>query len=64
MRNIPDYRLEPPESIECPPCPVCGSLLYDYVCVDVSGDVVGCSECVKTKDPWEYLEILEDDDDW
>ncbi len=64
MGNIPDYLLDPPEPMECPSCPVCGTEMYDYVYIDIDGEVVGCSECVRSKDPWEYLEMLEDEDNF
>ena len=60
--TIPDYRLEPPPAPNYPACPMCGTELYDYVFVDVYGDVVGCSECVHSKDPWEYAEMMANED--
>ena len=62
MMTIPDYRLEPPPAPKYPSCPFCGTDMYDFVFVDVSGDVVGCSECVHTKDPWEYAEMMANED--
>ena len=59
---IDDYRLDPPlDKYAVPPCPKCGAGLYGYLFLDIDGDVVGCTECVTTKDPWEYVEMLEDE---
>ena len=62
MTTIPDYKLEPPTAPKYPSCPICGTELYDYIVLDAYGDAVGCSECTKTKDPWEYQEMLADED--
>ena len=58
MTTIPDYRLDPPKAESIPPCPICGAELYGYLFLDVFNDVVGCTECIRTKDPWEYVEML------
>lgn len=62
METILDYRLEPPRAIDYPCCPCCGTYLYDYIVMDITGDVVGCSECTKAKSAEEYMEILNDED--
>lgn len=61
MTTIPDYKLDPPKSNMLPPCPMCGAELYGYIFIDIYGDPVGCTECVRTKDPWEYVEMLSDE---
>ena len=59
MTTIPDYRLEPPPAPKLPSCPVCGNDNYDYVIEDISGDIIGCSECVRCYTVYEYAEKLE-----
>ena len=62
MTTVPDYRLDPPrETCTIPPCPKCGAELYGYLFLDIDGDIAGCTECVRTKDPWEYMEMLADE---
>ena len=35
-------------------CPVCGALYPDDVYIQKNGEVIGCSECVKCKDGYEW----------
>lgn len=44
-------RLTPPEPDEAY-CPVCGSMCGTYYIV--SGEIVGCEECVELADAFEY----------
>lgn len=37
-------------------CPICGEEVYETVFVDNGGDVIGCENCVETKEPYEVLE--------
>lgn len=37
-------------------CPVCGSDTLEEVYIDQYNHVVGCNECVTTKDIYEYTE--------
>ena len=37
-------------------CPICGKEVYETVFVDNYGDVIGCENCVETKEPYEVLE--------
>ena len=37
-------------------CPVCGELVEDRVYVSTDGDILGCENCVKEKDPREMIE--------
>lgn len=53
---VPDYKLDPPSPIEYPECPLCGSSMYDYIVVDIWGNVCGCSECTKQITADEMLE--------
>lgn len=49
---LPELPLEPPEAMG-PICPVCGREAYTiYKAVD-SEDVVGCDNCIFTKDAWD-----------
>lgn len=36
-------------------CPVCGEEVYETVFVSNDGDVLGCDNCAKIKEPWEML---------
>lgn len=62
MTTVLDYKLDPPKANTLPPCPMCGAELYGYIFIDIYGDAVGCTECIKTKDPWEYVEMLADEE--
>lgn len=56
--NLRDYRLEPPEAPAAPPCPVCGSDMYDTIYENGDG-IVGCDICIShmsAEDWWEELE--------
>jgi len=42
-----DYRLEPPDPIEVPECPCCGSTEYSFIFKGDDGDgVIGCDDCI------------------
>jgi hypothetical protein len=36
-------------------CPICGERVFEIVYVSTDGDVVGCENCVNTKEPYEVL---------
>lgn len=36
-------------------CPVCGEENPEYF-YTADGEVIGCSECVRLEDPWEWTE--------
>ena len=38
---------------QCPHCPVCGAETPDFYRNAVTGEIVGCYECVKWADGWE-----------
>lgn len=52
-RDIPERPLEPPPEPPFPRCPVCGDET-DTLYKDKYGDIVGCDNCVTTKDAWEW----------
>ena len=52
MIDVPDWRLDPPES-NPPICPICGAET-DTFYVDKDGEIFGCGECVKAKDAWDW----------
>ena len=62
MTTVPDYNLEPPPAHKYPCCPMCGTELYDYVIMDIAGEIVGCSECTRTLDCYEYEAVLIDEE--
>lgn len=37
-------------------CPVCGEKVFETVYVSNDGDIVGCENCVNTKEPYEVLD--------
>lgn len=53
-RDIPERPLEPPEN-DMPRCPVCGEET-EIIFIDKYGDVVGCEECVTTRNAYEWQE--------
>ena len=50
----PSY-YEPPEPTPPPRCPICGAET-DTFKRDHFGDIVGCDECVKDVDAWDWRE--------
>lgn len=52
-----DYRLEPPDPIEVPECPCCGSIIYSYIYDGYDG-IAGCSECISGMTAEEWWEEL------
>lgn len=48
----PSY-YEPPEPEQVPVCPVCGEET-DTFKRDYYGDIVGCDNCVRDVDAWDY----------
>lgn len=47
--------------MECNPsphyyCPICDGEVYETVYVSEDGEVIGCENCVQTKEPYEVLE--------
>lgn len=36
-------------------CPVCGDRVFEKVYVSNDGEVVGCENCITTKEPYEVL---------
>lgn len=34
-------------------CPVCGDKVYEELYVSNDGEIVGCENCISTKEPWE-----------
>lgn len=46
--------LEPPTPPDAPVCPVCGSET-DTFYYDKYHEIVGCSECIETRDAWEVI---------
>ena len=47
--------LTPPEPTPPPICPICGAET-DTFKRDYFGDIVGCDECIKEVDAWDYRE--------
>ncbi len=41
-------------------CPVCGEVATETVYVDNNGNVIGCENCVETKEPEELIEYETD----
>lgn len=37
-------------------CPVCGEEVSETVYVSNDGEIVGCENCISTKEPWEMME--------
>lgn len=52
--DIPERPLEPPD-YKVPRCPVCGEETY-LIFIDKYGDVVGCEECITTRNAYEWQE--------
>ena len=53
-RNLPDYRLDPPEPPEYPACKCCGSTEYDQIYFDIDGEWAGCDACMSHEDADDY----------
>lgn len=52
--GVTDYPGPPPEE-PLPICPVCGAET-DTFFQDKYGDIVGCDECIKRLDAWDYVQ--------
>lgn len=54
---MPELPLEPPEE-KMYECPICGAELCgaSTVYIDEFGDIIGCEDCVSTKDAANYFE--------
>lgn len=37
-------------------CPICGEEVFETVFVDNDGEIIGCENCAKTKEPYEVFE--------
>jgi predicted RNA-binding Zn-ribbon protein involved in translation (DUF1610 family) len=37
-------------------CPICGEEIYETVFVNNDGEIIGCENCVETKEPYEVFE--------
>lgn len=37
-------------------CPICGEKVIETVYISNDGEVVGCENCISTKEPWEVDE--------
>lgn len=62
MRNRadpPPSYYEPPDPEPLPVCPVCGEET-DTFFKDYDGAIVGCDNCIKPVDAWEYREDHEE----
>lgn len=51
----PSY-YEPPEETNPPRCPICGEET-DTFYKGHYGDIIGCDNCVKAVDAWDYTEV-------
>ncbi len=36
-------------------CPICGEQVFETLYVSNDGDIVGCENCVTTKEPYEVM---------
>ena len=52
--HIGEPPINPPEPTP-PICPICGAET-DTFKKDYYGDIIGCDECVKDVDAWDYVE--------
>lgn len=37
-------------------CPICSEEIYETVFVNNDGEIIGCENCVETKEPYEVFE--------
>ena len=56
MRDVEDYRLDPPE-YSLPVCPWCGEECETFY-FDKAGTLIGCENCITTEDAVEYVEEM------
>lgn len=38
-----------------PICPMCRKREPDYIYMDSNGDPIGCTKCIKTIDPYDFM---------
>ena len=53
--SLYDFYPDVPEPEGPPRCPVCGEEAETFY-QDRNGDIVGCDNCVKALDAWDYVE--------
>ena len=58
--GVHDYP-SPPETAT-PICPECGEEC-EKIYRSVNGEVIGCENCIREQDAWEYLEETKERDD-
>lgn len=54
-------RIDPPEN-PYPICPACGEECNTYYYKD--GEIIGCDQCVDTKDAWEVMIDKKAQEEW
>ena len=62
-RNLPDYRLDPPEPPEYPPCPCCGANDYEDMFFDIDGEWCGCDYCMSKESADDYWSMHYDEEE-
>lgn len=53
MKDMPDYKLDPPDEGPVPHCPVCGSECEHVYRKDMTDEILGCENCITEQDAWE-----------
>lgn len=60
MENIPEHpdiamalRTGYPTCVHFPVCPVCGEETDTFIKSKISGEIIGCDNCVVERDAWE-----------
>lgn len=54
MAYYPEPPIDPPD-YDVPECPVCGAEC-DTIYTSMNGEVLGCNECINSKDAYDYME--------
>lgn len=57
--NDPERPLEPRESAPRH-CPICGAEEPEMIVQEPGGAVLGCDECLRVYDAWDWFERMED----
>ena len=57
--NDPERPLEPRESAPRH-CPICGAEEPEKIIQELGGAVLGCDECLRVYDAWDWFERMED----
>ena len=58
IRNMEATGFPDGKEPDYPRCPMCGKETDNVYVINDTGDIIGCPECIHTKDAWEVSECF------